>query len=316
MESEAAEYENLYGKILDRFNEEYITRTGRMVSETQTACVLALHFNLAKKEYRERIFTSLIANLARHNDHLVTGFVGTPYLCHNLSENGRHDLAGKLLLHDDYPSWLYAVKMGATTIWERWNSMKPDGTFDESGMNSFNHYAYGSVGDWMYQRLAGIQIIEPGYKKIKIAPEFIKGITSVTGKLKTMYGEVSCSWRCENNMITVDIVIPVNTTAIVHLPEKEESFEMGSGTYHYSYETKTVLELDKFSMDTTLGRILAEPLAVQMLEQMAPGMTENPMIQYAHHQSLTELTAYMPEGGAQMMQVVVDALNEAESNKN
>ncbi|WP_330389824.1 alpha-L-rhamnosidase-related protein [Oribacterium sp. WCC10] len=103
--------------------------------------MLALHFDLAKEEHREKIARLLKENIKRHGDHLTTGFVGTPYICHALSDNGFHDLAGVLLLNDDFPSWLYSVKLGATTIWERWNSVKPDGSFDESGMNSLNHYA-------------------------------------------------------------------------------------------------------------------------------------------------------------------------------
>ncbi|MFR8351876.1 MAG: hypothetical protein ACLVB1_03490 [Blautia obeum] len=99
---------------------------------------------------------TLLTNIANHKNHLATGFVGTPYICHTLSENGAHEMAATLFMKEDYPSWLYAVNMGATTIWERWNSIKPDGTFDESGMNSLNHYAYGSVGDWMYRKVARI----------------------------------------------------------------------------------------------------------------------------------------------------------------
>jgi alpha-L-rhamnosidase len=136
---ESTEYHALYEKIKTAFQNEYITKTGRMVSETQTGCILTLHFNLAPQELRTRIVQSLINNIAKRNNHLSTGFVGTPYLCHTLTENGQHDLAGKIFLKRDYPSWLYAVDLGATTIWERWNSMKEDGSFDDSGMNSFNH---------------------------------------------------------------------------------------------------------------------------------------------------------------------------------
>lgn len=308
-EEDSKIYSELYHKIKEKFNEEYITKTGRMVSETQTACVLALHFDLVKEGYRNRILNALINNLGKHKNHLVTGFVGTPYLCHALSENGQQELAGKLLLQDDYPSWLYSVKMGGTTIWERWNSMLPDGSFDESGMNSFNHYAYGSVGDWMYQRLSGLQIVEPGYKKSRIAPEFIKGINYAKGKVETIYGTLACEWSCKDKKITVDIRVPANTTAIIKLPEREDEFLVGSGIYHYSYNTETVLEIDKYSMESTLGQILAEPLAVEMLEQMSPGMSTNPMIKFAYDQSISELIFRMPAGGEQMFQMVIDKLN-------
>ena len=155
-EEDAEKYAALHQKVVKLFDEEYITRTGRMVSETQTGCVLALHFGLAQEKYRERIAKSLETNIANHKNHLSTGFVGTPYLCHVLSENGMHELAGTIFLKEDYPSWLYAVKKGATTIWERWNSIMPDGSFDESGMNSLNHYAYGSVAEWLCKDVAGL----------------------------------------------------------------------------------------------------------------------------------------------------------------
>ena len=307
-----SKYHELYLKIVKAFNEEYITKTGRLVSETQTGCVLALHFNLAKEKYKKRIIASLENNLLAHKNHLVTGFVGTPYLCHVLSDHGLHEIAGKILLQEDYPSWLYAVKRGATTIWERWNSMLSDGSFDESGMNSFNHYAYGAIGDWLYQKVAGIQLIEPGYKKIRIAPTFVKGFTYTKAMYESMYGTIVSSWACENGKIIVDVTIPANTTAILELPEKKEKIKVGSGTYHYEYETTTNLSTSRFSVESTLGQILEQPLAIEMLEQFAPGTTTNPMIKFAYGQTIAELTAMMPAGGDQMFLAVIDALNKEE----
>ena len=234
---DAKQYKDLYEDIVEKFNEEYITTTGRMVSETQTGCILALYFDLAEEKYRKRIIESLKTNLANHKNHLATGFVGTPYLCHTLTENGLHDLAGTIFLKEDYPSWLYAVKKGATTIWERWNSIMPDGSFDESGMNSLNHYAYGSIGDWMYEKLAGIQLVEPGYKVINIEPQFMKGLTEVDATFESVYGTIRSAWSCKDGKITVDITIPPNTVAYIKLPEKDEVLKVGSGIYHYEYET-------------------------------------------------------------------------------
>ena len=234
---DAKQYKDLYEDIVEKFNEEYITTTGRMVSETQTVCILALYFDLAEEKYRKRITESLKTNLANHKNHLATGFVGTPYLCHTLTENGLHDLAGTIFLKEDYSSWLYAVKKGATTIWERWNSIMPDGSFDESGMNSLNHYAYGSIGDWMYEKLAGIQLVEPGYKVINIEPQFMKGLTEVDATFESVYGTIRSAWSCKDGKITVDITIPPNTVAYIKLPEKDEVLKVGSGIYHYEYET-------------------------------------------------------------------------------
>lgn len=306
---DADKYEKLYRDIVKLFNDEYITKTGRMVSETQTGCVLALYFGLAQEKYRGRIAKSLKMNIANHKNHLSTGFVGTPYLCHVLSENGMHDLAGTIFLKEDYPSWLYAVKRGATTIWERWNSILPDGSFEESGMNSLNHYAYGSVGDWMYEKLAGINLVKPGYKEILIQPRFIKGITSVDASFDSVYGIIRSAWSCKDGKITIDVTVPANTTAQIILPEKEEVIEVGSGCWHYEYDTDTKLKLDRFSMDTTLGALVQEPLAVEMFNQYMPGMLDGPMIEFAYGMTISELTAVMPQEGIRLFQMVLDALN-------
>lgn len=309
---DAQEYQKLYWKIKAAFQKEYITQTGRMVSETQTACVLALHFDLAPTQDRGRILETLKSNIAKHNNHLTTGFVGTPYLCHTLSENGEHELAGKVFLKHDLPSWLYAVDRGATTIWERWDSIKKDGNFDETGMNSFNHYAYGSIGSWMYERLAGIQIVEPGYHKSRIAPMPIKGITWVKACLETPYGTLSSSWSCKDNVLCVDVEVPANTTAIIVLPDKEKEIQVGSGTYHYEYQTAMKLEMERYSMESTLGEILDNKLAVKLLSQYIPGMTENPMLSYVRDSSITEMSTLMPPEGTKLFQLVISQINAAE----
>lgn len=307
---DAEAYDNLYIKVKKLFNEEYITSTGRMVSETQTGCIVAIYFDLAEEKYRKRILESLATNIANHKNHLSTGFVGTPYLCHALTENNLHDLAGTIFLREDYPSWLYSVKKGATTIWERWNSILPNGEFDESGMNSLNHYAYGSIGSWMYKKLAGINQLEPGYKKILIKPQFIKGITSVEATFKSVYGEIKSAWSCKDKIIKIDVEIPANTTAVIYLPEQEESVEVGSGSYHFEYETETSLEIDRFSFDSTLKGIVDEPLAVQLFNQYSPGMLDSPMIQFAYGMTINEIAANMPEEGKGLFKMVIDALNK------
>lgn len=305
----AEEYGTLHEKIVELFNEEYITRTGRMVSETQTGCVLALHFKLAKEQYRERIMKSLIQNIEVHKNHLSTGFVGTPYICHALSENGQHDLAGTIFLQEDYPSWIYAVKKGATTIWERWNSIMPDGTFDESGMNSLNHYAYGSIGSWMYQKIAGINLLEPGYKKFYVRPIFTMGITHAKATYESVYGTIESAVSCENGKITVDVTVPANTTAEIYLPEKEGCISVGSGKYHYEYETATKLERLRFTMDSTLQQLLEEPLAVELFHQYVPGMLDGPMIQFAMQMTLAEMCAVAPEAKP-LYEMVINTLNQ------
>ena len=223
--ADAEEYETLFEQIRADFQREFITETGRVVGETQAACALILAFDLARPQHVPRIAQTLADNLSRHGGRLTTGFVGTAYLCHALTRAGRHDLAGALLLNGEYPGWLNEVKLGATTIWERWDSLRPDGSMDESGMNSFNHCAFGSIGSWMMEELAGIQPAAPGYREILFSPGLIQGLTWVRASRETPCGTASCAWQCEGGLITVDVTVPVNTSARLVLPELGQVYE-------------------------------------------------------------------------------------------
>jgi alpha-L-rhamnosidase len=163
--------------------------------------------------------------------HLTTGFLGTPYLCHVLTRFGHTNLAFELLLRKQYPSWLYPVTMGATTIWERWDGQKPDSTFQTPGMNSFNHYAYGAIGDWMYRVVAGLDTYEEGvgYKHSLIKPHIGGGFTSVSASLDTYYGKLSSSWKVEGDKLTMEVEVPANTTATVFVPGGELAKVMEGG---------------------------------------------------------------------------------------
>ena len=287
-EEESKYYHKLHERIVDSFQKEYYTERGRIVSETQTGCVLSLYFDLARKKDREGILRRLVENIEKHKTHLTTGFVGTPYLCHALSDNGAHDMASALFLKEDYPSWLYAVNQGATTIWERWNAVHEDGTMEHPGLNSMNHYANGAIGDWMYRKIGGINQIEPGYHRFYIKPLFVQGIEEAKVSLKTPYGEILSAWECRNGKISVKVSIPANTTALLHLPEKEEAVELGSGDYAYEYGTHTSLRKLRFTMDSTLGDLMAEPQGLKMLTEMVPELVNNPMIEYAKRMTLAE----------------------------
>jgi len=313
LEDDAKAYEALHWDIVRAFRREYITETGRMASETQTACVLALYFHLAADKHRERILQTLKTNIQKHNGHLVTGFVGTPYLCHLLSDSGLHDVAGEIFLKEDFPSWLNCVNLGATTIWERWDSMKADGSFDESGMNSFNHYAYGAIGSWMMQTLAGLKPLQPGYKEISVQPMPIKGITHVSASLETPYGLLSCAWRCENKQMTVEVTVPANTSAQIKLPEKDETISVGSGRYSYTYATTLELAKERYSRESTLGELLENPAAKPYLENIMPGMTDNDMIKLAYPMTVTQMSANMPPGADAVFDGLIAELNRLET---
>ena len=167
---DAALYADLLGKIKAAFVHEYVAPSGRVGPNSQTSYVLALYFDLLPESLRPKAAARLAAEVRKFGYHLTTGFVGTPYLCHVLSRFGYTDLAYELMNQESFPSWLYPVKKGATTIWERWDGIKPDGSFQDAGMNSFNHYAYGAIGEWLYRVVAGIEIDSdrPAYKHVLI----------------------------------------------------------------------------------------------------------------------------------------------------
>lgn len=261
-EEDVRTYSALLQKIKDAFLKEYMTPNGRLVSGTQTAYVLALNFDMLPESLRAQAAARLAENIKSYDNHLTTGFLGTPYLCEVLTRFGYDTVAYKLLLQDTYPSWLYPVKMGATTIWERWDGEKPDSTFETPGMNSFNHYAYGAIGDWMYRKMVGIDTYEDGvgYKHIRIKPHIGGGFTFASASLDTYYGKVSNSWKVKNDSLLMDVEIPANTTATIYIPAKDansihESWhalsqinglkvkgkednyvvvEVGSGEYHFA----------------------------------------------------------------------------------
>lgn len=215
-----AYYTTLLVKIKDAYLKEYVTPNGLISSDTQTAYVLALEFDMLPENLRQQAAARLVSNIRRYDNHLSTGFLGTPYLCHVLSRFGYTNVAYRLLLQDTYPSWLYPVKMGATTIWERWDGIKPDGTFETPTMNSYNHYAYGAIGDWMYRVIAGIDTKTegPGYKQIIIKPTIGGNLTGANADYETNYGRVSSHWKLDTGNFLLDVEIPANTNATIYVP--------------------------------------------------------------------------------------------------
>lgn len=213
-------YSRLLEQVKEAYRREYLTDSGRLVSGTQTAYVLALQFDMLPEGQRQQAADRLVANIEDYGYHLTTGFLGTPYLAHVLSRFGHPEVAYRLLMQRSYPSWLYPVTMGATTIWERWDGIKPDGSFQVPTMNSYNHYAYGAIGDWMYQHIAGIQALEdgPGYRHFRIAPTPGAGLERAEGRLQSFYGEIVSSWAFEGGRFMLQLRVPVNTTAELVFP--------------------------------------------------------------------------------------------------
>ncbi len=218
-DKEAQFYAQLSEQIKEAFNDEFVTPNGRLVANTQTAYTLALAFDMLDEETAEKSAAYLASDVEEFR-HITTGFLGTPLISLTLTAVGRNDLAYGLLNRTEYPSWLYPVTMGATTIWERWDGQKPDSTFQDKGMNSFNHYAYGAIGKWMYQVVAGIGIDEnnPAYKHIIIQPKPGGGLSFARASHQSMYGEIKSGWNLEGEKLTMEVKIPANTTASIHIP--------------------------------------------------------------------------------------------------
>lgn len=219
-------YKNLLKNIKKAFIAKYIDENGKMKCNTQTACVLALHFGLYNdKEALAKQLTDLVNSFG----HLTTGFVGTPYLLHVLSDIGENDLAYKLLLRDEFPSWCYPITQGATTMWERWNGYKPDGTFATPEMNSFNHYAYGAVGDWIYEKMCGISQKEgtAGFKHIVFCPVIGKDFTFAEASIETANGTVSSRWEKTDKGTAYTFVVPENTKAEAVLDGRTYTLDTG-----------------------------------------------------------------------------------------
>jgi len=255
-------YSDLFNKIKKVFINEYVTPAGRVGTNSQTSYVLALMFELLPDELRPMSAKFLVDNIRSRRNHLSTGFLGTPFLCHVLTLNGYTDVAYDLLLQETYPSWLYPVKMGATTIWERWDGQKTDSTFQDAGMNSFNHYAYGAIGDWMYRVSAGIDTRTPGYKNLLIHPR-ISGIMEFSkASFESPYGTVASGWERKNGKIIIRVTIPVNTKATIVLPVDDISKVISVGAPVPDQETGYVVTADgndkEISLETGSGEYVFE----------------------------------------------------------
>ncbi|MFE5757696.1 family 78 glycoside hydrolase catalytic domain [Streptomyces massasporeus] len=263
-DSEASDYRKLSADIRAAFTRAYVSADGTVKGNSQTGYAMALGMDLvADPALVGKVGEKFVAKLALTDYHLRTGFIGTPLLLPALSRIGRDDLAYRMLLHKDYPSWGYEIEKGGTTMWERWNSIMPDGEFGPVDMNSFNHYAYGAVGDWMFQNIGGLSPIEPGYKRSRIAPVPGGNLTRGSGSLHTVHGLLSSRWTNRDGVFTLKVTVPVNTVAEVHVPADTRGavteggraadkakgvrflrmedgaavFQVGSGTYDFAAES-------------------------------------------------------------------------------
>jgi alpha-L-rhamnosidase len=217
---DADKYVGLSEDVRNAWRKRFIAPDGLIKVQTQTAYVLALHFDLLPEELRAKTVDALVADIESRGMHLSTGFVGTPYLNHVLTRFGRMDVAYQLLNQKTFPSWLYSITQGATTMWERWDAWTHEKGFNDTGMNSFNHYAYGAVGEWMYAAITGIDLDprQVGYKRIVIHPKPGGGLTRARATHQSMFGQIESNWRLEDGTMHLHVIIPPNTTAAIEIP--------------------------------------------------------------------------------------------------
>ncbi|MEU4226792.1 glycoside hydrolase family 78 protein [Nonomuraea sp. NPDC026600] len=231
---DAKKYGELAAEVRAAFRREYVSPSGRLVSDTQTAYALALHLGLAETPEQRARQGKRLAELVDQDDYRIgTGFVGTPLVCAALASVGEHDTAYRLLTQRECPSWLYPVTMGATTIWERWDSLLPDGSVNPGEMTSFNHYALGAVADFLHSTLAGLAPAAPGYRRIRVAPRPGAGLTHASAEHETPYGPAAVAWSRSGGNLTVTVSVPPGTTAEVSLPSGEP-VEVGAGMHTFT----------------------------------------------------------------------------------
>jgi len=230
-EEDVHHYNALFDEAREAFIKRFVNEDGTIKGNTQTSYILALYFNLLPEQLRSRAASELVHNIQSRENHLSTGFVGTPYINWVLSEMGHLDISYTLLKQTTWPSWLYSVTQGATTIWERWDGWTHDKGFQDPSMNSFNHYAYGAVGAWMYAVIGGIDVDPnlPGYKHIIMHPQPGVGLTSAKAELLSLFGMIRSAWTQEKDHFDWQVTIPANTTATVYIPAKDLSTINESG---------------------------------------------------------------------------------------
>ena len=313
------EYEALASEIREAIRKEYFTSTGRLALKNQTAYIIALYMDLAPEGKVERVINDLRERFKADKNHLKTGFIGTPYLCKALSENRCNDLAYTLLLNKDYPSWLYAVTMGATTIWERWNSVLPDGKISGTDMNSLNHYSYGSIVEWMYRYMAGINPVEskPGFRHIKLTPMPDYRLKYAKASYNSSVGLYESQWEIsEEGNLSFRFLIPFNASATLILPNaklenvkvnskllKETDLnssksnenvivELVSGSYEFYYVPK-VAYIKYYSTECSYEELVKNEESKKRLVEVLPIMLPDHMIGKVGDKSLRELS-HMP----------------------
>jgi alpha-L-rhamnosidase len=299
--TESQHYLKLAAKIRAAFVAEYVTPNGRILGDATTAYALALEFELLHPAQRHHAQKRLLELVRDSGYRIGTGFVGTPLVCDALCKAGAFEAAFRLLLQRHCPSWLYPVTMGATTIWERWDSMLSDGSINPGEMTSFNHYALGAVADWLHRSVAGLAPAAPGYQKLEVRPILGGGFTHARASHITPYGLASVSWKIENNQFILELTVPANTSAQVYLPDGSTPLEVGSGAYQWTRAyVAPIIKRSQPTLETTEGELLddaeAYDLVLETVRQHNPtAITNDGRLRLTGSVSLRQVTSFIPK---------------------
>lgn len=318
-DDDAREFDALAKRVRMAFVNEYVTAQGRVVNETATAYALAITFDILDERQKRKAGDQLATLVAKAGYRISTGFAGTPLVTDALSSTGHVDEAYLLLLETGCPSFLYPVTMGATTIWERWDSILPDGSINPSGMTSLNHYALGAVVDWMHRTIGGLSALEPGYRRVRIAPQPGGGLTSASLRHDTRFGEISIAWALEDGAASVRVVIPDGVEAEVALPlhpEADSTVRVGAGAHLWEYALANgASERSCYSLDSTLRQIADDALAWKLFTEAFsahyPGIPLDGSAPEAAAMSVRNMLDFVPGASEQLRADLAVALETA-----
>ena len=284
-------YNNQKQKIYNAILDEYFTPNGKLALNTQTSYVLSLYYKIYRN--KERVLKDFKERIKKDFYKLKTGFTGTPLLLLCLFDNDMDDYAYRILFNEECPSWIYAINLGATTIWERWNSLLPDGTISGISMNSFNHYSYGSVCESIFSRIVGLRNLAPGWKKVLIKPQINYRLKNIKFNFESVSGKFEISWRCKDGKFYLDVDIPNGVETEIVLPDKK-SFNVKEGKHSYECEVdKTIFT--PFSIDTPFVDIIKNEEALKVVKEFLPKIYESVMGENEENkiQNITEMNSLL-----------------------
>jgi alpha-L-rhamnosidase len=322
--ADAAQYAAIAETTRLAWLREYTTRGGRVMSDTQTAYALAIVFGIATDAHVVEQMGKRLAWLVRRDGHRIgTGFVGTPHVLDALVRTGHIDVAARLLRQTESPSWLYSVRMGATTIWERWDSVLEDGSINPGEMTSFNHYAFGAIADWLHRIVGGLAPLEPGYHRLAVRPRPLAALNWASTELETPHGRARVRWDSSEGSITVTATVPPNTSAQVSLPDDSAPFEVGSGRHEWIIrDTREPSTTPRKSLVSTLAEIaddteVYETIA-RVLDNVVPHISHSfrRQTKWVERQSLADALRHLsvPPEGVAAVDAVLAELSERRSS--